>query len=122
MTDKELAQRFINSLNELIEIDRRAIENLIGNRVACNEAMANHPSVQVRENKPFKRYSLGTLGLLNGLVGVQDDGWGYIAAEFDAWCARCARNKDGKIGEKCPDCGYELSLGRLIRFELIDHS
>ena len=123
MTDKELAQRFIETLNELLLLDREAIKNLLCSRVACNKLMADHPSVQVNENTPFKKYSLGALGLLNGLVGVQDDGWGYIAAVFEVRCYRCGEQIDATIRDECPNCNRRsLILGQLIRFELVDHS
>ena len=123
MIDKELARRFIDTLNGLVKLDREAIEKLILHRVECNEELSNHPTVQVRQEQK-NEYSLGTLGLLNGLVGIQDDGWGYIAANFYVKCSNCDRkNLNGfTIGDKCPHCGHELVLGNLKEFKLIDHS
>lgn len=77
----------INFLNELTKIDKNAIEKLIECRVLCNEKLAEHESVQVvanMEENAGKSYSVGILGILNGLVGVHDEsGWGYIAAVYD---------------------------------------
>ena len=46
----------------------------------CNEAMANHPTVQVQSYNGLS--VVGFLGLLNGLVGAKDNeprkGWGLI--------------------------------------------
>lgn len=84
MIDRELAERIVAYLNELVELDRQAIAALIANRVPCNEGVANHPSCQV--GKQHGEYHVGLLGILNGLCGVYEDGphkgWGGIAAEF----------------------------------------
>lgn len=69
----------IEFLNELVEIDKDCIENLIKNRVLCNNKMRDHDTVQVG---CFPDLSVGFLGVLNGLFGVFDDGpkeyWGAI--------------------------------------------
>lgn len=86
MAEKDV-DRFLTFLNELVLLDREAVENLIETRVKCNQQLASHPTVQVMnaaEGAPI----VGLLGILNGLVGVQPEGsvnpgWGYIAASFD---------------------------------------
>jgi len=71
----------IGLLNELIEIDKPAIAAIIANRVPCNQVMADHPTVQVgAQNGGFH---VGMLGILNGIFGADDKGWGAIAFEFD---------------------------------------
>jgi hypothetical protein len=79
--DRELAQRVCNFLNELLEIDRPALASLIANRVPCNEALANHPMVQV--GAQHGGYHVGMLGVLNGLCGVRENNYGFIEAIFD---------------------------------------
>ena len=70
----------INALNTMVEADREAIENLLNYRVECNEAMADHPTVQVMaDNHKFK---VGLLGIINGIFGAKD-GIGYIAFEYE---------------------------------------
>ena len=68
-------------LNELLERDRPAIAALIANRVPCNKRLAEHPSVQV--GAQHGGYNVGLLGLLNGLCGVRENGYGLIAAIFE---------------------------------------
>lgn len=70
----------IKYLNELVYLDRKAIETLSDFRVDCNEKIANHPTVQVvqKDNK----FSVGLIGLLNGLFGIREDGWGEITAVY----------------------------------------
>ena len=75
-------------LNELLAYDSEAIRDLIlFGKVSCNEKMANHPTVQVgviKNSNGLKSFSLGFLGLLNGLFGIHDlSGYGEIAALFD---------------------------------------
>ena len=82
----------IDFLNELLEVDCLAIQGLIENRQSCNEAMADHPTVQVHaycacgeEDGCSKcgEFSVGLLGILNGIFGKDEDGWGDIAAVYD---------------------------------------
>lgn len=77
MTPQEMADHFVVRLNEMVEQDRRVMHELIEHRVSCNDSLATHPTVQVAGNK------VGLLGVLNGLIGVDQDGWGYLAADFD---------------------------------------
>ena len=80
MIHEEQTDRLIAFLNELLAIDPECISILMRSRVTCNEAMANHATVQVQETKllppphPANRYALSVLGLLNGFCGVFDDG------------------------------------------------
>ena len=67
-------------LNELIEIDRPAIAALIANHVPCNKELANHETVQVLAH--HGGYSVGMLGILNGMFGTDDVGWGPIVFTF----------------------------------------
>lgn len=54
---------------------------LVETRVYCNDALADHPTVQVSVDKG--KPTVGVLGVLNGLCGVRHDGSGHIAAEFE---------------------------------------
>ncbi len=71
----------INLLNELLELDAGAIGALVANRVPCNEGIADHYSVQVEQRNGG--FNVGLLGIINGLFGIDDDGWGAITCEFD---------------------------------------
>lgn len=84
--DREaMADQFILVLNELIDSDQKAIEALIEFRVPCDGMLADHPTVQVSQDK--EDCKVGFLGILNGLVGVIETGpktgWGLITAVFD---------------------------------------
>jgi hypothetical protein len=56
--------------------------NLIDARVTCNEALADHPTIQVGQQDGS--YQVGLLGILNGLFGINDAGWGPITAHIDS--------------------------------------
>ena len=80
-TNTDLAHRICDFLNVLLEVDRNAIACLIANRVPCNQALADHPTVQV--GPQHGGYYVGMLGILNGLCGVKPDGAGFLVAIFD---------------------------------------
>ena len=71
-------------LNSLVEIDPEALAALIETRVPCNKDLADHPTVQVQvvEGKEGF-YELGFLGVLNGILGANDKGWGFVCAVLD---------------------------------------
>ena len=66
----------IDFLNKLLEIDRKALSNIITNRVECNDDLVNHKTVQVA--KLDNVYKVGMLGILNGLFGTDERGYGAI--------------------------------------------
>lgn len=76
-----VAQLIVSVMNDAIGQDREAIEKLVAARVPCNEGLAQHPTIQVGKHKEAS--GVGLLGILNGIVGVDVDGWGCIAANFD---------------------------------------
>lgn len=71
----------ITYLNSLIEADQEAIQAIIDHRVPCNATLADHPTAQVLAEG--SGHVLGALGVLNGLFGVDDVGWGALAACYD---------------------------------------
>ncbi len=70
----------VDLLNEIARRDRTALAALINYRVPCNDLLAEHPAVQVG---PPEDQTVGLLGIINGLCGVRDDGWGHVAAVFN---------------------------------------
>ena len=70
----------VRVLNEALNADRRAVEGIFGIAFPCNQELAKHPTVQVDgEDHIYGTPSITVLGLINGLFGVDDDDWGYIA-------------------------------------------
>lgn len=74
----------VSLLNELAVLDPDAMHALVENRVVCNDALADHPTVQVASRGEWNGagYEFGILGVLNGLFGSDEAGWGAIAAVF----------------------------------------
>ena len=70
-------------LNDLVKTDRDAMRRLIQQRVPCNEAMLNHPTAQALKINEGDEPTIGLLGVLNALFGIDAEGWGPIAAVFD---------------------------------------
>ena len=80
-------------LNSLIDADREAINELIFNKkVSCNEMLENHPSCQV--GGKVGDATVGLLGILSGLFGVDDNNCGAIAVKTDGCLKFIRYNKD----------------------------
>jgi len=87
-TEQDLADYIIAQLNEISQTDPTAMEWLLENRIACNEALADHPTVQVYPSENGEPIKVGMLGIINGIVGAIGEGkpmagFGFIAAVYD---------------------------------------
>jgi hypothetical protein len=67
-------------LNEIHSIDPTVLAALIDYRVPCNDAVAQHKTVQVVDDG--RHHWVGLLGILNGLLGVDGDGRGPLRAIY----------------------------------------
>ena len=76
------AQDVCNLLNELLKLDYDCVESLINFHSKCNLSIADLPNVMVREDDNGE-FSLGIIGLLNGLFELDEKGFGKICYEFD---------------------------------------
>jgi hypothetical protein len=82
MNEKTALEKVTDLLNEALVLDRPAVAALIANRVPCNEALADHPTIQV--GVQHGGFHVGLLGLLNGLgEPVPDGGERLITAIFE---------------------------------------
>ena len=77
-----IVDEVIALLNEAVALDRKAMENLLNARVECNEALADHPTIQVSNYFVPGKYVVGILGILNGIFGISETGFGVIAANM----------------------------------------
>lgn len=78
-------EQAVEVLNRIHAADPTVMPALIAVRVACNEAVGDDPTVQVMRRKSegnTYKDEVGFLGVLNGIFGVKEDGWGYIAAYY----------------------------------------
>jgi len=113
-------EQTLEFLNEALKTDPDAVQRLFEKKAVCNDAMAGHPTIQVDcADKGFPKF--GVLGLLNGLFGIDEKGWGAIAAVYSLTCPVGGEShkvsKDATIRDVCPKCGVRLTLGRLLKFE-----
>lgn len=96
MRDSVTVDEVIGLLNEIVRLDRLAVQKLVEARVQCNRELADHPSVQTladpTEPHESHKYSVGVLGVLNGLFGVDERGYGPISAKFE-------KDDSGKMGD-----------------------
>jgi hypothetical protein len=84
----KVADAMARYLNELLKLDPEAVYRLLETRVPCNKDLADHPTVQVHTKDGI--YSVGLLGILNGFIGADTDGWGFLCACY---------SDDGKLIE-----------------------
>lgn len=80
MADVDLARNIVSLLNDALTRDREAVTALLNSRVTCNKDLTDHPTIQCGERGG--RFTVGVLGILNGLCGVKGDGHGLIVAEY----------------------------------------
>ena len=74
-------QEVVDFLNELLKVDRLAINAIFNIRVHCNKEMAEHPTVQVGRNEEVCQ--VGIVGILNGLFGTYESGYGCISVYIE---------------------------------------
>ena len=78
-------EQAIERLNSALEHDPDAVGKLMDYRVPCNEKLCyEHPHVQTRLFAGDAVATVGMLGLLNGIFGVEPATAGYIAVELDS--------------------------------------
>ncbi len=92
VSEEDLADELIARLNSILEsLDedgRASIQRLIDTRVPCSSSVLDHPTIQARAGEPP---TFGFLGMLNGLVGVDETSWGLISVEVDKTTGRVER-------------------------------
>lgn len=71
----------IDFLNSILKIDEKALNSLISHRVPCNKELGEHKTVQTLCDN--SNYTVGLLGLLNGMCGKDENDWGFIVAEVN---------------------------------------
>ncbi len=86
-----LAKEVIAYLNEVVALDPEALHQLSEHRVPANKDLTQHETTQIHHltttnldltNPEDKGYVVGMVGILNGLVGVRPDGYGYITSVY----------------------------------------
>ena len=125
------AKQAVDVLNRALAEDPEAMRKLMSEAyVPCNRALADDPTIQVHTEKVEVGgilgdfFSVGALGLINGIIGIRQNGCGYVAAVFNLECPRHGEHpdhKDKKTDDPCvvEGCDKKLKLGTLVRFEVL---
>lgn len=112
-------EEVLEVLNRAVEVDPEAMHSLCTNRVPCNNTLAKDPTIQVSKTlREGANYKVGLLGILNGIFGTDESGWGTIAGEFEVVCPSCKTQgeKGTSEGDLCPVCQTPLTSGKLLKF------
>ena len=85
MTTQPIAvDNAIQVLNDALAADPAAVAALMAMETPCNDALADHPTIQVGESRLTPGITVvRPIGLINGLFGAAEDDWGFIAMEVD---------------------------------------
>ena len=78
----EAIDRALDVLNEMLALDPIATNALFCASAPVNEALANHPTIQVWA-PPGQQTCVRPIGLINGLFGCDGNEIGYICADYD---------------------------------------
>lgn len=73
-------EHILSVLNRALEVDPAAMQSLLANRVPCNDALLSDLTIQCTGYPP----TVGVLGLINGICGVDEHNIGPIAAVLSA--------------------------------------
>ena len=84
MIDARIARRIVELMNEALELDPIAMNDLYSYRVPVSSSFTDHPSIQVGKPNEAGFNTVGLMGILNGIAGADDRShWGAIAAIVD---------------------------------------
>ena len=80
---KAMCQSVVETLNEVLALDPKAINKLFANRVIVkSQGLIDHPTIQVGSlDSTDTVVTLGALGLINGLLGADENSVGFIGVE-----------------------------------------
>lgn len=135
------AEQAVKTLNEAFQADPEAIRRMIGSTVTVNEQIAHHPTIQVGQKKKPGRTmigpdgifelpsyetvsTLGVIGLLNGIFGIDENGQGPIArivedGELKGFCINTNLKPDSKPERFCQCCDRKITTERFIDENII---
>jgi len=77
MNRDAVAREAVAVLNRALAADPVAMNTLFAYRVNCNQQLSDDPTIQVASAN-----TVSVLGLINGLLGIRPNGYGYVTAVF----------------------------------------
>lgn len=96
----KLIDHVVEVLNEINRADPTVLPKLIALRVPTNQTLAEHPTVQVHAYDSPDKYSVGILGILNGIVGSGEFGPICAIVETDGSISSFKKAEAGKDGRE----------------------
>jgi hypothetical protein len=83
-THNQAIRNAVDVLNRIHSKDRTVLPALIFFRTPCNDELVDDETVQCSlVEGTTDKFEVGFLGVLNGIFGIDEKGWGYIYAHFD---------------------------------------
>jgi hypothetical protein len=73
----DMVSQALTVLNCLLAVDPTVISQMMDFRLPCSQALADDPTIQVALREDGT-YAVGPLGIINGLLGIDDRGYGPI--------------------------------------------
>lgn len=121
----EFSDRVVKVLRDALRRDPVAISSLMKSKIVTNASLADHPAIQC--GKRGDKFTIGPLGLINGILGIDEYGWGPIAGVVEIVCpahGQLEKLKGLAVGDDCPedDCAEILCLGNFEDFVRVGHS
>lgn len=76
----------VEALNRIHKMDPQILPKLIMYHVPTTKAVADHPTIPVHLNKNTTTYTVGLLGIINGIIKRRlDERNVFVAAEFNGF-------------------------------------
>jgi len=100
----------IDTLNRLISLDKAAATCLVDTRIPCSVDVALDETIQAGFHVDYEA-TIGMLGVINGIFGVDSDGNSPIVALYDCFCSEDPIHSVGPhqgAMDACETCGAEL--------------
>ena len=82
--EKVTLDKVVDLLNQALELDPEAINELFSTRVVCKDGLADHPTIQVFTDKERGFSRVGLIGIINGIFGIDNEGWGHFGVKLDS--------------------------------------
>lgn len=77
-------QTIVDTLNQALALDPKAISELMECNVDCNQAICDHPTIQVGEKYEGRGFLLRPIGLINGILEPITGQWIAMVQRDDA--------------------------------------
>lgn len=111
MTPEQIQAVFIKVLNDAFKLDPKAMQALVELRIPCNQALCDHPTIQVTNDG-----KVGLVGIINGILEELTKlrlGFEHVDGKLTGFVAVPSPQPRYKH-----DCGHCVYLGEFNDFDL----